>query len=152
MKTSPVVILVLAFAALFAPAFLTPAQAKVEVPKYNPATETVFRGTVEEVRGRECAVSGGMGSSHVILKLNDGTTIEVRSASPEFVKTYELSPSSFACDKAADHTFPNVNRAAITEERTTRRTHRPVVLGATMLALAVAARRLLVSPAHTKTR
>ena len=106
MKTSPVVILVLAFAALFAPAFLTPAQAKVEVPKYNPATETVFRGTVEEVRGRECAVSGGMGSSHVILKLNDGTTIEVRSASPEFVKTYELSPSSFACDKAADHTFP----------------------------------------------
>jgi hypothetical protein len=106
MKTSPVVVLVFAFAALFAPAFVTPAQANVEVPKYNPTTEVVFKGTVEEVRDRQCAVSGGMGSSHVILMNDAGTTIEVRSAPTEFFKPYELSPSSFACDKAADHTFP----------------------------------------------
>jgi len=96
-----VAILVLAFAALFAPAFVTPAQAKVEVPK----TEAVFKGAVEEARGHECAVSGGVGS-HVILQLNDGVTIEVRPAWTELVKTYELSPSFSACGKAADHTFP----------------------------------------------
>jgi hypothetical protein len=107
MKTWLGVILVLAFAALFAPAFVTPVQAKVEVPKYNPATEAVFKGTVEDVRNRECAVSGGMGPSHLILKLNGGTTIEVRSASTESVKTYELSPSSFACQPGSDRRRDN---------------------------------------------
>jgi len=49
----------------------------------------VFKGTVEEVRDRQCPVSGGLGS-HVILKLEDGTTIEVHLASTKFVKEYEL--------------------------------------------------------------
>ena len=104
MKTWLGVILALAFAALFPPAFVTPAQAKVEVPKYNPATETVFKGAVEEVRERECAVSGGTGSP--VILLSDGATIEVRAASTELAKTYELSPSFSACGKAADHRFP----------------------------------------------
>jgi len=60
------------------------------VPKYNAATESVFKGTVQEVRNRECPVSGGLGS-HVILKLDDGSTIEVHLASTKFVKTYDLT-------------------------------------------------------------
>jgi hypothetical protein len=65
------------------------AQTAGTVPKYNPATEAVFKGTVEEVRDRQCPVSGGMGS-HVILKLEDGSTIEVHLASTKFVKSYDL--------------------------------------------------------------
>ncbi|HZP63718.1 MAG TPA: hypothetical protein VFB28_09915 [Terriglobales bacterium] len=59
------------------------------VPKYNPATEAVFKGTVQEVRDRQCPVSGGMGS-HVVVKLEDGSTIEVHLASKKFVDEYEL--------------------------------------------------------------
>src|ERR1700684_4055561 len=104
MKTRLAVILILAFAALSPLAFVTPAQAKVEVPKYNPATGTVFEGAVEEVRDRECAVSGGTGSP--VILLSDGATIEVRTASAELAKTDELSPSFSACGKATDHRFP----------------------------------------------
>lgn len=64
-------------------------QTSAAVPKYDPATEAVYKGTVVEVRDRECPVSGGMGS-HVILKLGDGNTIEVHLALTKFVKTYEL--------------------------------------------------------------
>lgn len=64
-------------------------QASGPVPKYNPATEAVFKGTVVEVRDRECPVSGGLGS-HVVLKLEDGSTIEVHLASTKFVKSYDL--------------------------------------------------------------
>jgi hypothetical protein len=46
-------------------------------------------GTVQEVKDRQCAVSGGMGS-HVILKLDDGTTIEVHLAPTKFTQMYEL--------------------------------------------------------------
>jgi hypothetical protein len=62
----------------------------VAVPKYNPATESVFKGTVQEVRDHECPISGGLGS-HVILKLADGATIEVHLATTKFVKTYDLT-------------------------------------------------------------
>jgi len=60
------------------------------VPKYNTATESVFRGVVQEVRDRECPVSGGLGS-HLILKLDNGSTIEVHLASSKFVKIYDLT-------------------------------------------------------------
>jgi hypothetical protein len=60
------------------------------VPKYNTATESVFKGVVQEVRDRECPVSGGLGS-HLILKLDDGPKIEVHLASSKFVKTYDLT-------------------------------------------------------------
>lgn len=61
----------------------------VTVPKYNPATEATFKGTVDEVRDRQCPVSGGMGS-HLVLKLATGNTIEVHLATTKFVKTYDL--------------------------------------------------------------
>lgn len=65
------------------------AQTSQAVPKYDPSTETVFKGTVVEVRDRQCPVSGGMGS-HVVLSLQDGSTIEVHLASTKFVKSYDL--------------------------------------------------------------
>jgi len=55
------------------------------VPKYNPAAEAVYKGRVADVRDRQCPVSGGMGT-HIILKLEDGTTIEVHLATTEFTK------------------------------------------------------------------
>jgi len=90
MKTWSLIILILALSTAAAPAFSTQAsQPGAGVPKYDPATEAVFKGTVQEVRDRQCPVSGGMGS-HVILKLADGTTIEVHLAPTKFVKTYDL--------------------------------------------------------------
>ena len=65
------------------------AEAGVAVPKYDRAAEATFKGTVEEVRDRQCPVSGGMGS-HLILKLSTGNTIEVHLATTKFVKTYDL--------------------------------------------------------------
>jgi hypothetical protein len=61
----------------------------VTVPKYDPAAEATFRGTVEEVRDRQCPMSGGMGS-HLILRLAPDKTIEVHLASTKFVKAYDL--------------------------------------------------------------
>jgi len=60
------------------------------VPKYDPTTEAVYKGTVEEVRDRQCPVSGGMGA-HVILKVADNKTIEVHLATSKFVKSYDLA-------------------------------------------------------------
>jgi DNA/RNA endonuclease YhcR with UshA esterase domain len=59
------------------------------VPKYDKSTEAVFKGTVEEVKDRNCPVTGGMGS-HLILKQVDGSTIEVHLALTKFVSQYEL--------------------------------------------------------------
>jgi DNA/RNA endonuclease YhcR with UshA esterase domain len=60
------------------------------VPKYDSSAEAVFKGTVDEVRDRECPVSRGMGA-HIILKTGDGKTIEVHLATTKFVKSYELA-------------------------------------------------------------
>lgn len=60
------------------------------VPKYDPANEAVFKGTVDEVRDRQCPVSGGMGA-HIVLKLADGKTFEVHLSTAKFVKSYELT-------------------------------------------------------------
>jgi uncharacterized protein YdeI (BOF family) len=59
------------------------------VPKYDPAQERTFIGTVENFSDRNCPVSGGLGS-HVLLKLESGQTIEVHLARSSFVKRYDL--------------------------------------------------------------
>ena len=59
------------------------------IPKYDKSTEAVFKGTVEEVKDRNCPVTGGMGS-HLILKVLDNSTIEVHLALTKFVNQYEL--------------------------------------------------------------
>ncbi len=63
---------------------------KKNVPKYNPAAEAVYKGTVDDLREHDCPVSGGMGS-HVMLKLGDGTIIEVHLASVDFTKLVEVN-------------------------------------------------------------
>jgi hypothetical protein len=93
MKTSRIIILIVTVVGLLL--MITPAAAgqksgpSVAVPKYDRAAEATFRGTVEEVRDRQCPVSGGMGA-HLILKLSASQTIEVHLATTKFVKTYEL--------------------------------------------------------------
>jgi DNA/RNA endonuclease YhcR with UshA esterase domain len=62
---------------------------KPSVPRYNPAAEAVYKGTVADVRNRQCPVSGGMGS-HIILQLGN-STIEVHLATTEFTKMAELN-------------------------------------------------------------
>jgi DNA/RNA endonuclease YhcR with UshA esterase domain len=74
--------------ALAMPAFAQNAPKK-SVLKYNAAAEAVYKGTVADVRDRECPVSGGMGS-HIILQLGSGT-IEVHLATTEFTKMAELN-------------------------------------------------------------
>ena len=88
MKTWSVMFLILALTVAMAPAVAAQKTAP-GVPKYDPTTEAVFKGTVQEVTDRQCPVSGGMGS-HVLLQLGDGTTIEVHLATTKFLKTYEL--------------------------------------------------------------
>jgi len=92
MKTSRIIILIVTIAALIL--VITPAAAgqksgTSEVPKYDRATEATFKGTVEEVRDRQCPMSGGLGS-HLVIKLSPNQTIEVHLASTKFVKTYDL--------------------------------------------------------------
>jgi hypothetical protein len=90
MKTWLAVIVILAVALLFAPALaVQKSEPAASVPKYDPATEAVYKGTVEQVKDHECPVSGGVGS-HLILKLSDGNTIEVHLATTKFVQMYEL--------------------------------------------------------------
>jgi DNA/RNA endonuclease YhcR with UshA esterase domain len=65
------------------------AQNAPAVPRYDKSTEAVFRGTVQEVRDRQCPVSGGMGS-HLVMRLKDGTVIEVHVSTTRFVHQYEV--------------------------------------------------------------
>jgi TusA-related sulfurtransferase len=60
-----------------------------KVPRYNAAAEAVYKGTVEDLRDRQCPVSGGMGA-HIILKLDSGESIEVHLATAEFTKMVDM--------------------------------------------------------------
>jgi hypothetical protein len=59
-------------------------------PKYDPATEATFNGTIASISERNCPVSGTMGF-HFVLKLQDGKTIEVHVAASQMMKTYEIT-------------------------------------------------------------
>jgi len=63
---------------------------KPTAPKYNAAAEAVYKGTVADVRDRQCPVSGGMGT-HIIMKLENGNKIEVHLATTEFTKLTEMN-------------------------------------------------------------
>ena len=84
-----VAILVLA---MFAVAQNAPKQSSPNknIPKYNAAAEAVYKGTVADLRDRQCPVSGGMGA-HIIMKLENGTTLEVHLATTEFTKMVEMN-------------------------------------------------------------
>jgi hypothetical protein len=89
MKTWRIIVVVLAVLVATVPVLAAPEPANEPVPKYDKFTEAVFKGTIAEVKDRECPVSGGMGS-HLILKLADGSSIEFRLALTKFVTQYEL--------------------------------------------------------------
>jgi len=61
---------------------------KPTVPKYNSAAEAAYKGTVEDVRDRQCPISGGVGT-HILMQLENGNTIEVHLATTEFTKMLE---------------------------------------------------------------
>jgi hypothetical protein len=63
---------------------------KKSAPRYNSAAESVYKGTVEDLRDRECPVSGGVGS-HIIMRLGNGNIIEVHLATTQFTKVTELN-------------------------------------------------------------
>lgn len=88
MKTWHVIVLIIALAAIVPVFAAQGSDNKEAVPKYDPSTEATFKGTVDEVRDRNCPVSRGMGS-HILLKTGD-TTIEVHIAPTKFVKDYEV--------------------------------------------------------------
>ena len=91
MKLWLAVVLILALVLIIVPAVAAQKNAVTAiVPKYDPAAEATYSGTVTEVRDRQCPMSGGMGA-HAILKLSDGTSIEVHMASSAFVKAYDLT-------------------------------------------------------------
>jgi DNA/RNA endonuclease YhcR with UshA esterase domain len=89
MKTWRIIPIILALVWATWPAFAAQKAANGSVPKYDKTVEAVFKGTVDEVKDRQCPVSGGMGS-HLILKLTDGSTIEVHLALSKFITQYEL--------------------------------------------------------------
>ncbi len=60
-----------------------------DAPKYDVSKEVTVKGEVQEVVDRNCPVSGGMGA-HFMLKVADGSVIEVHLAPTKFVKSYEL--------------------------------------------------------------
>jgi TusA-related sulfurtransferase len=65
-------------------------ETKKKVPPYNPAAEAVYKGTVDDLRDRECPVSGGMGA-HIMMKLQNGNVLEVHLATTEFIKLVEMN-------------------------------------------------------------
>lgn len=86
-----VFILIVIFILLFVPSVLAqkpagePGANKVSSPKYDFATETTLKGTVEEVR----LIPGPNEGTHVMLKTASETVL-VHIAPPEFLKEFEF--------------------------------------------------------------
>ena len=89
MKTWPVLILALALGGATNPLFASQkSEQNADVPKYDVSKEAKFKGTVDEVKDRECPISGGMGS-HLMVKI-DNKVYEVHVAPTKTVKEYEI--------------------------------------------------------------
>ena len=83
-------LLVAIFLLAVAPSSFAQTAQKPTMPKYNPAAEAVYKGNVADVRNRQCPVSGGVGT-HIIIQLENGSTIEVHLATTEFTKMIEMN-------------------------------------------------------------
>jgi DNA/RNA endonuclease YhcR with UshA esterase domain len=88
MKTWPVV-LVLALGIVVPRASFAQQKTDGDLPKYDISQEAKFKGVVEEVKDRNCPISGGMGS-HLMVKI-DEKVYEVHVASTKFVKSFEVN-------------------------------------------------------------
>jgi len=89
MKTWRIIPIILALFVATVPALAAQKPADGSVPKYDKTAEAVFKGTVDDLKDRQCPVSGGMGS-HMMLKLANGTIIEVHLALSKFVTQSDL--------------------------------------------------------------
>jgi DNA/RNA endonuclease YhcR with UshA esterase domain len=88
-KTWPVLILAFALGTSTAPFFASQKSEQNEpVPKYDVEKEAKFKGTVDDVKDRECPISGGMGS-HLMVKI-DNKIYEAHLAPSKTVKDYEI--------------------------------------------------------------
>ena len=79
---------ILAFALAVAPPAMFTQKQKPDVPKYKVADEAKYKGTVDEVKDRDCPISGTMGS-HLMVKV-EGKIYEAHVAPTKFVKNYEV--------------------------------------------------------------
>ena len=89
MKAWPVILVLLALGLVLPAASLAQKPNGSGVPKYDLSQEAKFKGVVEEVKDRECPISGGMGS-HLMVRIDD-KVYEVHVASTKFVKIYEVN-------------------------------------------------------------
>jgi DNA/RNA endonuclease YhcR with UshA esterase domain len=89
MKTWPLIVLSFVLTTGVPPRVIAQnANQKEAVPKYDIAAETTIKGVVDEVKDRECPVSGTMGA-HLMLK-GDGKVYEVHIAPTKMVKSYDV--------------------------------------------------------------
>ena len=89
MRTWPMIVLSFALASGVPPRVLAQnANQKEAAPKYDVAAETTVKGVVDEVKDRECPVSGTLGT-HLMIKA-DGKVYEVHIAPTKLVKSYEV--------------------------------------------------------------
>jgi hypothetical protein len=59
-----------------------------EVPKYNPATETTIKGTVQEIKTFACKLGGASGY-HLEVKTEKGV-VEVHVAAGKYLTDYDF--------------------------------------------------------------
>lgn len=91
MKNWPVVYVGAVLAITVAAVFAQEKKADTTVvPKYDVAAEAVFKGVVQEVRDRQCPMTGTLGE-HLVMLLDNGTTIEVHVAPAKFDKDYDIA-------------------------------------------------------------
>jgi DNA/RNA endonuclease YhcR with UshA esterase domain len=90
MKAWPVIVLSFALATgVPAGVIAQNANHKDAVPKYDIGAETKIKGVIDEVKDRECPISGTMGS-HLMVRA-EGKVYEVHIAPTKFVKSYEVA-------------------------------------------------------------
>jgi DNA/RNA endonuclease YhcR with UshA esterase domain len=89
MKTWPVIVLGFALATGMPPNVLGQnAGQKEAIPKYDVSAETKIKGVIDEVKDRQCPISGTMGA-HLMIKA-DGKVYEVHIAPTKMVKSYDV--------------------------------------------------------------
>jgi DNA/RNA endonuclease YhcR with UshA esterase domain len=89
MKSWQIAIMILLLGMATASPTLAQKPAEEAVPKYDVSAETTFKAVVEEVKERQCPISGGMGA-HLMVR-SEGVLYEVHLATTKFMKDYELT-------------------------------------------------------------
>ena len=89
MKAWPVIALMIALGFAGVPRSVAQTtEQKEAAPKYDVANETKIKGVIDEVKDRNCPVSGTLGA-HLMIKA-ENKIYEVHVAPTKFVKSYEV--------------------------------------------------------------